>query len=120
MILGILASIALPSYFRWITSSHVAEAEQSMSSFKSNVDGCLDSHVTSESSCSGLVFSSSPNFTYVWLSTPKNTAMGANGLSACVTSIEASYPGAGNDLSMTRSSIGTWSFACGGIFRGFC
>jgi prepilin-type N-terminal cleavage/methylation domain-containing protein len=45
IIIGILASIALPAYFKAVDQSGASEAQAELGSIKSLVDACLDANV---------------------------------------------------------------------------
>jgi len=145
IIVGVLASISVSSYYSWIVGSKSVEALQNLSTYKDDVEGCLDSHIGQESICDALgrPFLASPNWTYKWGDLfalgPTNTAGGGPTISACVTSITAvpsftigfNFPledtayASGfmfptNSLTLSRAANGTWSCKGVGFFQSVC
>ncbi len=63
IILGLLASLAIPAYFSWIKRSQSAEAMLTAASIKSWLVPCLRAHVGTENACFSSQEHCSSNFT---------------------------------------------------------
>jgi prepilin-type N-terminal cleavage/methylation domain-containing protein len=67
IILGILASLALSSYFSWIKKSQAAEGFATINSLKAQLVPCLRVHQGNEGVCipNASVYDASPNYIYI-------------------------------------------------------
>ena len=119
IIIGILASIALPSLFSNVAKSRVAEGLAGLSTYKSQTEGCVQSHYTTATaacawSALGLV-SASGNFLYTYALAPANSTY-LYTLTATNTSFSA------DTISLTRGGASTNGYTCTGVgnYAGAC
>ncbi len=134
IIIGIMASIAIPNLFSNVTKSKAAEAFANISALRPGIEACIAAHPNSEaSSCPGAWVAFSPNFTY-GTPTPVNGNTGyyvvAYGLGpGGVTGAGSVPPGPftwGSDyVEIARSSaatpaIGTITCYSRGVLAGAC
>ena len=119
IIVGILASIALPSLFSNVAKSRVAEGLAGLSTYKSQVEGCVQSkYTTAGTSCTwaalGLT-SASGNFLYTFGTVPANSTYLYG-----ITATNTAY--AGDTVSLTRGSVSTNGYTCTGAgnYAGAC
>ena len=129
IIVGILAAIALPSLFRNIDKSKSQAAFAAFEQYKIAMEMCLDTHINNEAVCSassGLSTAvpwpvTTAQFAYAGTS-PVNTVSNGSGTSAARPSVVASIVNglAGDTLTLTRGTNGTWGTQCTGMFYGVC
>ena len=78
IIIGILASIALPSLFSNVAKSRVAEGLTSLITYKSQTEGCVQAHYsTATANCSWTALnlaSANGNFIYTFGTAPSNSS----------------------------------------------
>ena len=119
IIVGILASIALPSLFSNVARSRVAEGIAALSTYKSQTEGCVQGHYsTAGTSCSwaalGLV-SANGNFLYTFTTVPLNSTY-TYGIAATNSTYSTDV------VTLTRGSLSTNGYTCtgGGNYAGSC
>ena len=119
IIVGILASIALPSLFSNVAKSRVAEGMTALSTYKSQTEGCVQAHyLTAATSCTwaalGLV-SASGNFLYTYGTAPANSTFLYG-----ITAKNLTYTG--DTITLTRGSVSTNGYTCTGAgnYAGAC
>ena len=119
IIVGILATIALPSLFANVAKSRVAEGLAGLSTYKSQTEGCVQAHyLTAATSCTwaalGLT-SASGNFLYTYGTAPANSAYTYG-----ITAKNTAY--AGDTITLTRGSLSTNGYTCAGAgnYAGAC
>jgi prepilin-type N-terminal cleavage/methylation domain-containing protein len=118
IIVGVLASIALPNLFSNVTKSKGAEALAAMSAYKSLTEGCVQSHQpTAGVSClwTALGFSSaSGNFLYTFLTAPSSGSY--------LYTIQATSKTSASDTVMLFRDTATGQYTCdgNGNFSGIC
>jgi type IV pilus assembly protein PilA len=118
IIVGILAAIALPNLFSNVAKSRGAEGLAALSSYKSQTEGCVQSHLaTAAASCAwtalGLV-SVSGNFTYTFSVAPVNGTY--------VYAIRAlNIPNGSDTITLARDNV-SGLYTCTGLgnFAGSC
>ena len=119
IIVGILASIALPSLFKNVARSRAAEALAGLSTYKSQTEGCVQAHYsTAGTACVwtalGLT-SASGNFLYTFTTVP--TA------SSYIYGIQATNVSYSSDtITLTRGGAYTNGYTCvgAGNYAGSC
>ncbi|MBF0570382.1 MAG: prepilin-type N-terminal cleavage/methylation domain-containing protein [Candidatus Omnitrophica bacterium] len=129
VILGILAAISITSYFSWVESSHVAEANLNMKTLADQIDACIakgpvagQEPQTTAQNCinplltrnqgpSSLVFFNilpgSPNFVYTAMSSGFMTDPGYIILTAMIDSSGTPIPGSFSWTNICGSSSTT-------------
>ena len=119
IIIGILAAIALPSLFSNVAKSRSAEALAGLSTYKSNVEGCVQAHYnTAAASCTwatlGLA-TNSGNFVYTYTVAPANTTY-----TYAIKATNNSY--SSDTITLTRDSVATNGYTCAGAgnYAGAC
>ena len=119
IIVGILASIALPSLFKNVARSRAAEALAGLSTYKSQTEGCVQAHYgTAGTSCLwtalGLT-SASGNFLYTFTTVPTN-----NTFTYGIQATNSSY--SSDTITLTRGSASTNGYTCTGAgnYAGSC
>jgi len=128
IIVGVLASIALPNLFANVNKSKAHEALASFEPWKINMDVCLNSNLGNEGVCAqgagakAVALPSSKNFAYTMAVDAANTAPPSTGISADTPRISA-HLNNGNiadNVTLTRNADGTWTPGCDGAFSGVC
>jgi len=129
IIVGILAAIALPSLFRNIDKSKSQAAFAAFEQYKIAMEMCLNTHINNEAVCSstsGLSTAvpwpaNTTQFNYGGVN-PANALSNGSGTSAATPSVVASIVNglAGDTLTLTRATNGTWGTQCTGMFYGVC
>ena len=134
IILGLIATMAVSSYFSWIQKASAAEAFASIKSIKFQYLTCLRAHVGDEAACFNRVVScvggnlcqegltqASPNFTYLvrdFYCTPSGCDA-ANHQGISVTAYK--NPGVTDVIWISVSPNDSQSMCWGeGIFQGVC
>ena len=119
IIVGILASIVLPSLFANVARSRSAEGMAGLSSYKSQTEGCVQAHYgTAATACAWANLNlavSSGNFSYTFATAPSN--------SSYVYAIKATNNTYTSDtITLSRSSISTAGYTCAGAtnYAGVC
>ena len=119
IIIGILASIALPSLFANVAKSRVAEGFTSLSTYKSQTEGCVQAHYgTATASCAwsalGLV-SASGNFLYTFTTAPANSTF-----TYSIKATNSNY--SADTISLTRGGASGNGYTCTGVgnYAGAC
>jgi len=127
IIVGVLAAIALPNLFANVNKSKAHEALAAFEPWKIAMDTCLNSNLGAELVCAqgkpkAVPLPSSTNFTYTMTTDAATASAPSTGISAAVPAIEAALKnGNASDLvTLTRTSTGGWTPACGGAFTGVC
>ena len=119
ILIGILASIALPSLFSNVAKSRVAEGLAGLSTYKSQTEGCVQAHYsTAAASCAWSALnltSASGNFLYTFGTAPANSTY-LYGLTATNNSFTA------DSITLTRGSVSGNGYTCSGTgnFAGAC
>jgi type IV pilus assembly protein PilA len=118
IIVGVLASIALPNLFSNVSKSKGAEALASMSHYKADTEACVQAHQpTATAACAWTalsIFSASGNFLWTFTTPPTNGSY--------VYTIKATSNTNANDwISVTRDNA-NGQYTCGGNgnFTGLC
>ena len=79
IIIGVLASIALPNLFSNVTRSRAAEGIAALGPYKESIEGCISGHPGSEAVyCSALSQQNSANFSYAFGTSLTNGSSGGN------------------------------------------
>ena len=119
VIIGILASIALPSLFSNVARSRSAEGLAGLSTYKSQTEGCVQAHYgTAATACAWANLNlavSSGNFSYTFATAPSN--------SSYVYAIKATNNTNTSDtITLSRSGVFTGGYTCAGAnnYAGFC
>ena len=126
IIVGILAAIALPSLFGNVARSKSEEATASMSSYKTQIEGCLQGHPTTPTtSCAGLTLTSTTNFTYSLAGLPADAAGDTYAsdnytITADPTPVAGGGLPATNNITLTRGAGGVFTCAGIGTYAGVC
>ena len=118
-IIGILASISLPSLFSNVAKSRVAEGLAALSSYKSQTEGCVQSHYSSAgTNCAWSALSlasASGNFFYTFATTPTNSTF--------IYAIKATNSSYSSDtITLTRGGSYYNIYTCTGVgnYAGAC
>ncbi len=124
IIIGILASIALPNLFSNVTKSRAAEALVNIGSMRPVVEACIAGHYATEGTCTiAFMYQTAPvstNFTYAFTTAPAN---GGTGYAIAATGTNAA---AGGTVTTTRAAaadgaaLGAVTNACTGNLIGAC
>ncbi len=64
IIIGIMASIAIPNLFSNVTKSRAGEAFANISALRPNIEACIAAHPNSEATCNLGYYAYSANFSY--------------------------------------------------------
>ncbi len=119
IIVGILASIALPSLFSNVAKSRVAEGLAGLSTYKSQTEGCVQAHyTTAAAACAWATLglsSASGNFLYTYSTAPAN--------STYVYAIKATNSAYSADtILLSRDGVSTGGYTCTGVgnYAGAC
>ncbi len=119
IIVGILASIALPSLFSNVARSRVAEGLAELSTFKSETEACVQAHYsTAAASCAWATIgldSASGNFLFTYSTAPAN--------STYVYAIKAKNSAYSADtITLSRDGVSTGGYTCTGTgnYTGAC
>ena len=119
IIVGILASIALPSLFSNVARSRSAEGLAGLSTYKSQTEGCVQAHYgTAGTSCAWANLSlatSSGNFLYTFTTAPSNSSY-----VYAIKATNATY--SADTITLTRNGVSTNGYTCTGAnnYAGFC
>ena len=119
IIVGILASIALPSLFKNVARSRAAEALAGLSTYKSQTEGCVQGHFSSAgTSCTWVALglaSASGNFLYTFSTVPLNSTY-----TYAIAATNSTY--STDVVTLTRGSVSTNGYTCsgGGNYTGSC
>ena len=119
IIVGILASIALPSLFSNVARSRSAEGLAGLSTYKSQTEGCVQAHYsTAGTACTWVLLglaATSGNFNYTFTTAPSN--------SSYVYAIKASNVTYSTDtITLSRDGVSTNGYTCVGAtnYAGVC
>ena len=119
IIVGILASIALPSLFANVARSRSAEGMAGLSTYKSQTEACVQAHYgTAATSCAWAnlnLATSSGNFLYTFATAPSN--------SSYIYAIKATNSTYTSDtITLTRGGVSTNGYTCTGAtnYAGVC
>jgi prepilin-type N-terminal cleavage/methylation domain-containing protein len=119
IIVGILASIALPSLFSNVARSRVAEGLAGLSTYKSQTEGCVQAHYPSGlTSCTWALLNlagTSGNFNYTFTTAPSNSTY-----AYAIQAVNITYPG--DTVTLTRAAGATGGYTClgAGNYTGAC
>jgi type IV pilus assembly protein PilA len=117
IIIGILASIALPNLFSNVMRSQAAEGIAALGPFKEAIEGCIVGHIASENSfCSGLGQPNTANFSYAFGTLLSNGSSGGNYTLVATNTTSTAYT-----IVITKNtSVG--GFTCSGTsaYLGVC
>jgi len=117
IIVGVLASIALPNLFSNVTRSHAGEGIAALGPWKSQIEGCMAGHTGSENAfCAGIAQAATKNFGYSFATALVNGTSGGNYV------IQASnLTTAANFVTLTKSTA-NGGFICqgAGSYVGVC
>ena len=118
IIIGVLASIALPNLFKNVAKSQAAEGIAALGVVKSDVEGCLMGHPGTEgSSCSGLSFVSTAHFTYGFGTAPSN----GNPYNYTILAVASTATGlTAGTVTLTKGTNGGLTCMANSVYLGVC
>jgi type IV pilus assembly protein PilA len=123
IIVGILASIALPNLFLNVEKSKSAEALTAMSGYKSDVEGCIQSHsANANTKCGtfaamGIAAPNTPNFAITLANVP---ADGTAATAETYTLKSVYNSNTADTITMVRNTDGSITCTGGSNFASAC